>query len=423
MATPGTRSSLANHRFPPFYACYLLKSIKKPRATAQHNGEIAAGAWKTQRNRPWVMQMIVHGFPSKLAALQFEWAWQHPYMSRHLRDEHGTALFVRNSSLKYRVQIVYSMISTHPYNAWPLHVKLFTREAVKIWEAITTNKSSSRFKLPPGFACTIELEGVDGRSGETGSGREAPIDITDVFLTFYTPSSLNFLQNPLEYALCPSPNLSCAAVTHLSCLANDFLARIPSASHKVGTTSTLIPRGGECRSCHDYMLWGDVIKGCYRRLAGGILPPEEDLEEDPESEAAVASEELDELADDGVSSGLLPVKRNRAKRKAASPVKARAKAATRRNAKATGSDVPVPDPPRPRGRPRKVVRAYHTQAVDLNTDSSEGEFFDLDAISSSSESVDHTRRDLNIPDEVPKPLSPPSRALSAMSIHSDEDAA
>lgn len=50
----------------------------------QHNGELTAGAYKTLRGRPWAMQMLVHGFPSKLAALQFEWAWQHPDRSRHL---------------------------------------------------------------------------------------------------------------------------------------------------------------------------------------------------------------------------------------------------------------------------------------------------------------------------------------------------
>jgi hypothetical protein len=43
---------------------------------SQHNGEITQGARKTTKNRPWVMQMIIHGFPSNHSALQFEWAWQ-----------------------------------------------------------------------------------------------------------------------------------------------------------------------------------------------------------------------------------------------------------------------------------------------------------------------------------------------------------
>jgi len=41
----------------------------------QHNGEIAQGASKTKHHRPWVMQMIVHGFPSRLVGT--------PSYSRH----------------------------------------------------------------------------------------------------------------------------------------------------------------------------------------------------------------------------------------------------------------------------------------------------------------------------------------------------
>lgn len=47
------------------------------------------------------MQMIVHGFPSKLAALQFEWAWQYPYISRHMRDDGGKAMFNGSGRFKY----------------------------------------------------------------------------------------------------------------------------------------------------------------------------------------------------------------------------------------------------------------------------------------------------------------------------------
>lgn len=80
---------------------YVGSTPSPPRRIRQHNGEITQGAWKTQSNRPWVMQLIVHGFPSKLAALQFEWAWQHPWKSRHLRDEDGKAMFSRSSKLNH----------------------------------------------------------------------------------------------------------------------------------------------------------------------------------------------------------------------------------------------------------------------------------------------------------------------------------
>ncbi|EPT01956.1 hypothetical protein FOMPIDRAFT_1119107, partial [Fomitopsis schrenkii] len=288
------KSTLVDHRFPRFYACYLLKSIRTPRATAtyigstpspprrirQHNGEITQGAWKTKHNRPWVMQMIVYGFPSKLTALQFEWAWQHPHISRHLRGEDGKAVFQMNGKSRYlrtNVSIARSMICSHPYNTWPLHVKFFTTEAEKAWNDSVRDSGNSA--LPQGFSCTLELEGVDGKSGDVGTGRKGPMDVND---TAFISEHLNKWTahlgsgkqlkcsvcgepmtrqhiDPLNVALCPTP--SCTATSHLSCLCSDFLKH----EHASSEGPAIIPRGGECQSCQTYVLWGDVVRGCYRR--------------------------------------------------------------------------------------------------------------------------------------------------------------
>ncbi|KAI0786976.1 hypothetical protein C8Q75DRAFT_255636 [Abortiporus biennis] len=307
------KSTLKEHCFPAFYACYLLKSIRTPRATAtyigstpspprrirQHNGEISQGAWKTKHNRPWVMQMIVHGFPSKLAALQFEWAWQHPHISRHLRDDDGKAVFHRsNSHLKSNVRAAINMVSSHPYNTWPLHVKLFTEEAVKAWTA--AGKESSTPQLPPGFTCTVELEGVDGLSGNPGTGRRNAINVTDdVFTTAHLKkassvasmkcsvcrkpiSQSEYKEHTLTIALCPTT--TCTSVAHLDCLASHFLAA-PGPSSTDASKSELIPRGGCCPSCHTYILWGDVIRGCYRRHQGDAIALDDVEDEDADDDA------------------------------------------------------------------------------------------------------------------------------------------
>lgn len=78
------------------------------------------------------------------------------------------------------------MISTHPYNIWPLQIKLFTEEAVKFWDQSCGNSKTkskaagvSLAPLPPQFSYTIELEGVDGRSGYADSKRTGPISVRD----------------------------------------------------------------------------------------------------------------------------------------------------------------------------------------------------------------------------------------------------
>jgi hypothetical protein len=45
----------------------------------QHNGTMSGGSVNTSKNRPWDMVVVVYGFPSKCAALQFEWACTDQY--------------------------------------------------------------------------------------------------------------------------------------------------------------------------------------------------------------------------------------------------------------------------------------------------------------------------------------------------------
>lgn len=81
--------------------------------------------------------------------------------------------------MKQNVDVLRTMISSHPYNTWPLHVKAFTTEAHDAWKVAASGLKTSRSPLPPGFTITVELEGVDGKSGQPGTGRMGPIDVSD----------------------------------------------------------------------------------------------------------------------------------------------------------------------------------------------------------------------------------------------------
>lgn len=84
------------------------------------------------------------------------------------------------------------------------------------------------------------------------------------------------MQDPLLTILCVHD--SCALVSHLQCLASDFLSN-PSASLSSSPGPALIPRGGDCPSCHKWTLWGDLIRGCYRRKKGALNAVEAEARE------------------------------------------------------------------------------------------------------------------------------------------------
>ncbi|KAM0750906.1 hypothetical protein T439DRAFT_348142 [Meredithblackwellia eburnea MCA 4105] len=288
-------STIINHTVPPFYACYLLKSNNSkrsatyigstpdpPRRIKQHNGIVTGGAFKTRFGRPWEMEMIVWGFPTKLQALQFEWAWQNPHKSRHLHSltTHAlqpttkpTAQFPRTTASNRpgtKVLVAQFMLVVPPWKSFNLRVTVFSEECRGWWEmgrrmgpVMRTEAGLRKWEKERvrrgeegqdawGRVMGEELdrvvvdfryEGVDGaRLARNGKGEEkdkiAANDVEFVdqhwskweklssestIMTCSQCSETIDHSDHLSFLLCTSP-APCQATFHLPCLASHFIS-------------------------------------------------------------------------------------------------------------------------------------------------------------------------------------------------------
>lgn len=84
------------------------------------------------------------------------------------------------------------------------------------------------------------------------------------------------MQSLLATAICPAAG--CFTVSHLICLSRQFTAQ------NGGDAAPMVPRGGNCSGCGGYILWGDVIRSCYRRhcvqVGAPVMPADSDVGED-----------------------------------------------------------------------------------------------------------------------------------------------
>ncbi|KAL1834975.1 hypothetical protein ACET3Z_004626 [Daucus carota] len=121
-----------------FFACYLLTSlsprykghtyigftVNPKRRIKQHNGEMTSGAFRTKSKRPWEMALCIYGFPTNTAALQFEWAWQHPTESLAVRK--AASKFKSLSGIANKVKLAFTMLALSSWQSLDLTVNFFS---------------------------------------------------------------------------------------------------------------------------------------------------------------------------------------------------------------------------------------------------------------------------------------------------------
>ena len=114
------------------------------------------------------MLLVVHGFPSKVQALQFEWAWQKPRLSRAVRET-AAALGVsdKSSSVVNKTKLVMAMCSLSPWKHLPLTVHFFDDDAHRV-----AREQCALSPLPEQMEITKgDMEALTRRAGPFG-GRD-----------------------------------------------------------------------------------------------------------------------------------------------------------------------------------------------------------------------------------------------------------
>lgn len=346
---------------PAFYCCYLLRSTIRhsslyvgstphpTRRLAQHNGRSKGGAVRTSRAtlRPWEMVLVVAGFPSNIAALQFEWAWHNAHLTRHILPEDRISAPVtkirtnaktgktRKKISRPRTSLIDKLSNLHlllraPYfSKWPLELRFFNQTVHRSWLSWSDRVDDQiRPDIPILLDVAQPVEQEDEISSAQRPTKKRKIDligkggiegIDPTYARFQTvlqklKQRTDDKTDSLVCEICEVPvraekdlfniclDHDCTSVTHLSCLSTKFLQESDSA--------TIVPKAGKCPSCRTILQWSDLMRVLSLRLRGekevkkllkksnrgAVAIAAELLEEEDEDSAAGSEDEGDDAS-------------------------------------------------------------------------------------------------------------------------------
>ncbi|KAL2163040.1 hypothetical protein VTH06DRAFT_6876 [Thermothelomyces fergusii] len=293
---------------PALYTVYVLRSTVRrtsfyigstpnpPRRLSQHNGLAPGGAARTSRNnlRPWEMVALVSGFPSMVAALKFEWAFNNQHTPAHLPASSCLPVPTRTKKKKKKkkkrrprrprksmgsiVATLHTQLRAPKFARWPLMVHFFDQCFFDTWEKwCDTAVESLRSSL--GVVTDFGGEEEAARADGNGESPAPPSGIYKLPLD-YEPVKEQVAKgraifeserqglciichgemHPRKglYALCT--NGACDGVGHLSCWARHLLER--------DEPDSILPVQGQCPKCMGEVLWGDMMKELTLRVRG-----------------------------------------------------------------------------------------------------------------------------------------------------------
>ncbi|RMZ79664.1 hypothetical protein DV738_g3238, partial [Chaetothyriales sp. CBS 135597] len=290
---------------PAFYGVYLLRSTVRKASTyigstphpsrrlGQHNGRVTGGAVRTSRAslRPWEMACIVAGFPSNIAALQFEWAWQNAHLTRHISAEQRISRPGRpSSSLMDRLSNLHLLLRVPYFSQWPLQVRFFSQDVYASWTAWCERVDE---QIRPGISVQLDLPESnppvaaddDITSAQPPSQKRKAdlllnkggvygIDPTYARYQDVLTKSVFMLDDGdgQKCELCQEaihlhdhlfticPNNDCQSISHVTCLSKHFLQHSNSGQ--------LVPEQGQCPACHSPLRWVDLMTQLTLRNRG-----------------------------------------------------------------------------------------------------------------------------------------------------------